>query len=428
MTDFRRYKLITGEAIVGDLVSGQECERRLISDAECYEFCTPSESGLSASSPVLVKTALKAAQSILSKAGTDAWRNALTDVARLEMRRTKGLFLGRREATPAAPMTDFSIVYLRFLENHINGIYGKRNIPPHFSSIIPAFLSEIMVANAFAQKDGPLRAVASAFRAGYFPLTWSGSFPDGHLEVYCPPDRAHARAGTVDAAATERRARARKEELIRQIRAHPGYADAPALPSDHLRGWDRLAQRGDAAAFAEHFAPLAATPAERELLQALATRVASIAIVDGELAIAFTVEDNLRVEMRCQAPWTGPLTHVPAEAIPLLRLHNGMGFIHRMAGPTIFPFSGSHYVTDYPEGIEEPPFNDEPWTLTPVLTPFSDGSDVYVYDPVQPGDGGRVRLRRVSHEMATIDGADVGCGLGSLFLRLVAQDLDVVSG
>jgi hypothetical protein len=419
----------SGTQVQGRLIGGRERETKLLSEAEGYSFCQPFADSWKVVCPLAIETDIRSAWLRREKTRVQDWRARLNERAMDRRSAAKGLFLGRRLQDNPPKELDWTATYLDYLGSRLSDVYSMRQIPDPFDGYVYVYLSKAIVVATFFPEHDEIDAVVAAFRAGYIPLYWNGDWPNGHLEVYCPADRPHAHAGTVDWNDIKRAEKAQWDQLVIRHRAHPGYVSAPAVQIDHLAAWRQLASDASPAVVAAHFAPLASDAASRRMLTMIAERVVGIEIVEDDLAITVQNSDEFRLVLRCAPPWTDVIERLPAELIPLLRLHNGMRLIEPMDSLQLYPFNGKDFTIsdNWIEALRrDGVFDDDPWTVAPVLLPLTNGQDLWVYHPTEPLPDGRAHLMFLSHETARTEALKGTPSIGPYFLHLLAYWLGLV--
>ncbi|MBA3685817.1 MAG: hypothetical protein H0W72_11345 [Planctomycetes bacterium] len=273
-----------------------------------------------------------------------------------------------------------------------------------------------------------------AWRAGFFPVRWSGTWPDGHLEVYCPPDRPQAALLAAGAAGSKApakvpSAKSRQDAVLRRHREHPGLVDAPAQPTDHLATWRALASAPDrVAALTAHLAPLATRPGDADLLRAIAAQVMAIAIADDRLVITLRTGEGDGLQVIGSAPWSGAVTRMPADLLPVLRRHNGLRTGDAAEWLELYAYDGERFLVDTEDWYQPEPLpSDDPFSAVPLIAPLSNGSDLFLYHPTDPQPDGSARFLCLNHENGRMDEV-MPSGAGGTFLRMLADRLDVPSG
>ena len=423
-----RLKLHDGFEAVGKAANGQAIADRLLAQAVESSFCVPSSMAPLAV-PLQVETNEKRAAKALASPATQAfWDGLVAPVQRLRAS-ARGLFVGRSTEPEAEVDQDFSYLFLGKLLNDLIAVYERREMPRAFRNLFECHIVSVLIADAVAPGTGLINVLAAALRAGFFPLRWSGVFPAGHLEVFCPADRPQAAAGAGSGSGALQPAdaeRAVEADVVARHQAHPGYADSAAVDYDHRPDWQRLVASGTAGAVAAHLSPLAARAADRAALEQIAARATRVKLGKGELLIMLRGAEGNELALRCAPPWSGAIAHAPADLIPVLRRHNGMRLDEPSAAIRFFPYNGRDFRISsgvHADKEEAEVFSELPWVVAPLLMPVTDGADFYVYHPTVPGKEHRACLLRVSHETAAVR-EDVGTGAGGLFLRLVAARLE----
>ena len=418
-----RLKTKYGNTVVGTLSKGAQVnEAKLLAEAHAYKFCQPL-CEVRKTCDLLVGTDQKALKKRMEMTEVSAWSDALGSACNLHLRSVNGIFIGRDEDQESMKERDLSQTYLGVIKNRLREIYRTWDAPSDINAFLYVLLPIVMISDTFAPGENLQRDVAAAFRAGFIPYFWSGKWPNGYLEVFCPPDRPHAKLGTIDPVKMKAKAKHETAEGRRKYREHPGFIDAPSVSIKHLEGWKKLFVH-DRKALSAHFAPLVSNLQDRQALAIIMKRVERVAIVRGCLEIHLLDGEGSDLIMRCRPPFTAALTHVPADLVPLLHVHNGMKLDEPSEAVEWFAFDGAKFVPDEDERDAIKGYSiykEEPWCLAPLLVPLTNGQDFYVYHPTEPTADGRARLVWVSHETLRME--DQESGIGGMFLQMVASRL-----
>lgn len=415
--------------------AGRREIEELVDRMSGYRFCEPISNVPPPSGMIIVDSNL-AAKKTLNNEGIDRDIRAWVREGEARLKSLSGVVFGNLPNEIIE--RDFTQYFLLMLLKQFKKVIEVSDVPQPFNLQLKQRYSQIVMAAALVPRQAPdlLQDIAQALWSGFFPLRYIGHYPNGVLEVFCPRDRPHRK--TVSSATKQTRVAAVgavekvHRALQQRFREHPGFSSAKALrptaPSAVPQAWNKLvADVNPGRAVYKHFAPLAITRVSRAALKRIAARVMSVAISRKTLVIHVRDDEGSAQPLRCSAPWTGAITHLPKDLIPLLRLHNGMQFGEQGVDPEIFPYDGEQFTGEVWYQIAPPPTED-PFSVVPLIAPVTDGQNLYIYHPTEPARDGSARLMQLSHETGVpeVDTSVRGCGkdgAGGWFLRLVDEQL-----
>ena len=263
-----------------------------------------------------------------------------------------------------------------------------------------------------------LEPICDLFAAGYHPLSWHGAYPDGHLVVYVPPGARPLPPEWQKMMVVEGIAEQPPRKPLDRFQF--GEPDLPVEPST---GWDAWLSLTPPQALEAAFGPLlhGADPWAVPLLAALARRVEGVQVTGSgaRRRLVFTVRPVNTPYVRtitCEPPHEGPLVGLNAVTGRVLRRFNGIVSSAGNPAVTWLPYYTRTGFAIAEWEIWEPVDNYDGLWNKPPLVPITDGSDLWLYHPLER-EGDYLRLVRLNHEDAGIEPAYTQHPF-ALFIRL----------
>ena len=171
-------------------------------------------------------------------------------------------------------------------------------------------------------------------------------------------------------------------------------------------------------ALVEHFAYLADTDEFMPVLENIMAKAKSVKLSENNLVIHFPGGN----EMSCNEPAEDGYEKYPESFRKIVEKHEFISFPDDGGWALELGESGNFEPEMFEDGDSD--LTEQVDNLGDILCPFTDYSDWWIYHPTEKNPQSEPTLCLASHESADIE-KTVTCNIGSLFLKRIAECLDL---